>query len=90
MILEILPLPCEYVFTLMNFFFVNNQELLQTNSAIDSVSTRNSDYLHRPTASPSCFEKSAYYAGIINFNDLPSNLRSLMIKYTQFKVALKR
>jgi hypothetical protein len=31
--LEILPLPCEYIFTLMNFV-VNNEEHFQTNSAI--------------------------------------------------------
>jgi hypothetical protein len=37
--LEILPLPCEYIFSLMNFI-VNNQELVQTNSAVHSVNTR--------------------------------------------------
>jgi hypothetical protein len=34
--LEFLPLPCEYIFILMNFF-VNNQELIETNSGIHSV-----------------------------------------------------
>jgi hypothetical protein len=33
--------------------------------------------------------ESAYYAGIKIFNSLPSNLRSLMNKQTQFKGALK-
>jgi IS1 family transposase len=54
--LEILPLPCEYTFTLMNYV-VNNQEHFQTNSAIHSVNTRHRDHLHRPTANPSCFQK---------------------------------
>jgi hypothetical protein len=54
--LEILPLPCEYIFSLMNFA-VNNQELLQTNSAIHSVNTRKKEHLYRPTANLSCFEK---------------------------------
>jgi hypothetical protein len=54
--LEILPLPCEYIFTLMNFV-VNNQEHFQTNSVIHSVNTRNRDHLHRPTANLSCFKK---------------------------------
>jgi IS1 family transposase len=74
--LEILPLPCKHIFTLMNFI-VNSQELFQTNSAIHSVNTRNRDTLQRPTANLSCFQKSAYYAGIKIFNSLPSNLRSL-------------
>jgi IS1 family transposase len=85
---EILPLPCEHMFTLMNFF-VNNQEHFQTNSAIHSVNTRNRGHLHRPTANLSCFQKSAYYPDIKIFNSLPSSLRSLMNKQTQFKIALK-
>jgi IS1 family transposase len=87
--LEILPLMCEYIFTLMNFV-VNNQEHFQTNSAVHGVNTRNRDHLHIPTANLSCFQKSAYYAGIKIFNSLPSDLRCLMNKQTQFKVALKR
>jgi hypothetical protein len=87
--LEILPLPCEYIFTLMNFV-VNNQEHFQTNSSIHSVNTRNRDHLHRPTTNLLRFQKSVYYAVIKIFNSLPSNLRSLMNKKAQFKVALKR
>jgi hypothetical protein len=56
--LQTLPLPCEYTFTGMNFV-VNNQEHIQTNSAIHRVSTRNRDHFHRPTAKLSCFQKSA-------------------------------
>jgi IS1 family transposase len=77
--LQIFPLPCEYIFSLMNFV-VNNQELFQTNSAIHSVNTRNRDHLHRPVANLSCFQKSAYYVAIKIFNSLPSSLRSLMNK----------
>jgi hypothetical protein len=87
--LKTLPLPCEYIFTLMNFA-VNNQEHFQTNSAIHNVNTRNRNHLHRPTANLSCFQKGAYYAGIKMFNSLPSNLISLTNKGTQFKVTLKR
>jgi hypothetical protein len=36
MSLEILPLPCKYIFTLMNFA-VNKQELFQINSAIETI-----------------------------------------------------
>jgi hypothetical protein len=59
---KILPL-CEYVFTFV-IFVVNNQEHFQRNSAIYTVNTRNRDRLHRPNLSLSCFQKSAYYAGI--------------------------
>jgi hypothetical protein len=86
---EILLLPCEYIFTLMNFV-VNKQKLFQTNSAIYSVNTRNKDHLHTPTANLSCVQKSAYYPCIKIFNSLPWNLRSLMNKRAQFTVSLKR
>jgi hypothetical protein len=67
-------------------FIVNNQEHSQTNSATHSVNIRNKNQLHRPFANLSCFQKSAYYAGI---NSLPSSLTSLINKKEQFKVALK-
>jgi hypothetical protein len=89
MSLEILPLPCKYTFTFMNFV-VNNQELFKTNSAIRTFNIRNRNHLHRPVTKLPRFQKSAYYAGIKIFNILPSNLRSCVNKKTQFKVALKR
>jgi hypothetical protein len=70
-------------------FIVNNQEHFQTNSVIDGVNTKNKNHLHRPIANPSCFQKSAYYAGNKSFNSLPSSLTSLVNKRAQFKVALK-
>jgi len=57
--LEVLSLPCEYIFTLMSVD-VNNQELFQTNSAVHSVNTRNRDHLHRPIANLSCFQEKAH------------------------------
>jgi hypothetical protein len=86
---EILALPCEHIFSLMNFI-VNNREHFQTNSAVHSTNTRNKNQLHRSIANLSCFQKSAYYAGINIFNSLPSSLTGLINKKAQFKVALKR
>jgi hypothetical protein len=54
--LEILALPCECIFSLMNFI-VTNQEHFQTNSTIHSVNTRNKHQLHRPISNLSCFQK---------------------------------
>jgi hypothetical protein len=71
-------------------FVVNDQEHFQANSAIHNVNTRSRHHLHRQVANLSCFQKSAYYAGIKIFNILPSNLKSLMNKKAQFKVGLKR
>jgi hypothetical protein len=83
---EILALPCEHICSLMKFT-VNKQEHFKMNSAIHSVNTRNKNQIHRPIANLSCFQESAYYAGIKIFNSLPS---SLVNKNVKFKVGLKR
>jgi hypothetical protein len=54
--LEILPLPYEYICTLMHFV-VDEEDLFQTNSAIHSVNTRDRDHLHSLPAILSCFQK---------------------------------
>jgi hypothetical protein len=86
--LEILPIPCQYIFSLMNFI-LNNQEHFQRNSSIHSIDTRNKHHLHRPNANLSCFQKSTFYACIRIFNGLPLRLISLKNEKTKFKVALR-
>jgi hypothetical protein len=75
--LEIFTVPCEYIFSLINFV-TNNGQHFRTNANVHSVNTRRKHYLHKPTANLSCFQKSAYYARIKMFNNLPSDLESLM------------
>jgi hypothetical protein len=38
----------------------------------------------------SCFQKSAYKAGIKIFNNIPSSFKSVMNEKAQFQVALER
>jgi hypothetical protein len=61
-----------------------DQVLLRTNADVHSVNTRNKCHLHRPVANISCFQKSAYYARINIFNNLPSGLKSLMNEKAKF------
>jgi hypothetical protein len=75
--IEILTLPCEYIFSLINFI-TNNEEHFQTNADVHSVNTRHKHNLHKPAANLSCFQKSTYYAGINIFNKMTSNLKCLM------------
>jgi hypothetical protein len=44
--LEILNLPCEYIFSLL-LFIVNDQEHFQSNSTVRSVNTRNKNYVFK-------------------------------------------
>jgi hypothetical protein len=87
--LLILPLPCEYIFSWLNFI-ISNQEHFHANSAVHSVNTRNKHHLHRPIADLTGFQKSTYYSDIKMFNNLQSGLKSLMNEMAKFKEALKR
>jgi hypothetical protein len=87
--LEILPIPCQYIFSLMNFI-LNNQEHFQTNPSVHSTDTRHKHLLHRPNANLSCFQKSTFYAGIRILNRLPLSLISLKNEKTKFKVAIRK
>jgi hypothetical protein len=86
--LQILLLPCEYIFSLLNFV-IHNLEHFQTNSVIHCVNTRNKHHLHRPTGNLTCFQKSTNYSGIKIFNDLPASLKSLMNEKAILKIVLK-
>jgi hypothetical protein len=87
--LEILPVPCQYIFSLMNFF-VNNQENFQANPSARNINTRNKHRLRRPIANLSCFQESAFYSGIRIFNSLPYSVTNHKNEKAQFKVALRR
>jgi hypothetical protein len=81
--------PCQYIFSLMNFL-VDNQESFQTNSSIHSINTSNKHHLHRPISNLSCFQKSTFYSSIRIFNSLPCNIKNLKNEKAQFKAALTR
>jgi hypothetical protein len=87
--LAILPVPCQYIFSLM-MIVVDNQENFQTNSSIHGVDTRNKTQLHRPIVNLSCFQKGVSYVGVKIFNILPSSISNLRNDKLHFKVALKR
>jgi hypothetical protein len=85
--IEILILPCEYIFSLINFI-TNNEKHFQNNADV-RVNTRHKHYLHKPPANLSCFQKSTCNVGIKIFNNLPPDLKSLMNEKAWFKIALK-
>jgi len=84
--LEILPVPCQYILSLMNFI-VNNQKFLQTNLSMHNINTRNKHHLRRPHANLSCLQKSTFCAGIKIFNTLPPSATVLENDKAKFKAA---
>ena len=87
--LEILPVPCQYILSLINFI-INNQEIFQTNSSIHNINIRNKHHLHRANAHLSCFQNSTFYVGIKIFNILPSNVTILKVRQGKCKAALRK
>jgi len=78
------------VYTVINDFIFNKQEIIQTNSSIHHIETRNKHNLHRPNANLLCFYKSTFYAGKKVFNSLPPSVTILKNDLAKFKVALRK
>ena len=87
--LEIQPVPCQYILSLINFI-INNQEIFQTNSSIHNIYTRNKHHLHKPNSKLSCFQKSTFYAGTKIFNSLPYSVTILNNEKAKFKATLRK
>jgi hypothetical protein len=73
--LDILRVPCQYIFTLM-IFVVDNLGSFQTNLTA-WFNTRNKTQLRRPVANLSCFQKGVSYAAVKIFHSLPSSVSNL-------------
>jgi len=87
--LEILPVSCQYILSLMKLV-INNQEIFQTNSPIHNINSRNKHQLHRTNVNLSCFQKSIFDTGIKIFNSLPPSVAILKNDRAKFKAALRK
>jgi hypothetical protein len=86
--LKILPLPSQYIFSLM-LFLVKNKELFKYNSDVHSVYTRHRTVLHPPLQHLSTSQKGVYFSGTKIFNQLPQKIRDLSHDIKKFKGILK-
>ena len=59
--LEIPPVPCDYIFSLM-MFSVNNLDNFQTNFVVYRMNTKTKHQLQRPIVKLSCIKKGAFYS----------------------------
>jgi hypothetical protein len=71
---EIITLPCGYIFSLINFI-TNNEEHFQTNTDVQSVNTKT---INSTISINQLLISHAFRKGIKVFNNLPSDLKSLM------------
>jgi len=87
--LDILPLPCQYILSLMSFN-ISSQEVFQTNSSIHKINTGNKHHRHGPYAHLFCFQINTFYAGIKIFNILPPSVTVHMNEKATFKGAIRK
>jgi len=86
---EILPVPCAYIFSLM-MFTVNNLDNFWTNSLVHRMYTRAKHQLHRHSMKFSCTQKDLFYSRCKKFNSLPLYILKLKQKKPKFKVAFRQ
>ena len=68
--LEILPLPSQYILSLL-MIMIRSQFL--ANSEIYNINTRQHANFHQPSVNVAKYQKGVYYLGVKVFNALPSD-----------------
>ena len=87
--LGILPLPSQYIFSLL-LFVVTNKKLFLLNSQIHSIHTRHSDNLHLPQTGLTLVQKGVAYSGCKIYNHLPLHIKNISNNVPLFKSILKK
>jgi len=86
--LQILPLPSQYILSLL--VFVNkNRELFLSNNEIHDMNTRYNKNLHLPSTNLTLVQKGVLYSGSKIFNRLPLSIKAHSNDAKHFKTTLK-
>jgi hypothetical protein len=73
--LKILPLPSQYILSLLMFMIRNRSQFL-VNSEIHHINTRQHTNFHTPSVIVAKYQKGVYYLGMKVFNALPSDIKT--------------
>jgi len=76
--LRILPLPSQYIFSIL-LFVVTNKKLFQLNSQVHNIHTRYNDNLHLLSTGLTLVQKGVAYSGCKIYNHLPSQIKKFQI-----------
>jgi hypothetical protein len=71
--LDILTVPCLYIYALM-LFVVKNPNTYQTNSSVHGRNIRQQNKLHAPSVRFSSIQRDVFYSSVKIFNQLPQNI----------------
>ena len=87
--LEILPLPSQYILSLLTFMIRNRSQFL-VNSEIHHINTRQHANFHEPSVNVAKYQKGVYYLGVKVFTALPSDIKTEFNIPKKFKVVLQK
>jgi hypothetical protein len=85
---EILPLPSQYIHSLLLFMIRNKNQFL-VNSELHNIDTRQHANFHQPSVSVTIYQKGVYYLGVNVFNMLRSYIKTEFDNPKKFKVVLQ-
>jgi hypothetical protein len=86
--LRILPLPSQYIFSLL-MFLSKNKDHFTFNSQIHHYATRKQSDFHQPTANRAKYPKGIGYVVVKVFNRLPINVKKEFDNSKKFRHSLK-
>ena len=87
--LGILPLPSQYIFSLL-LYVATNKKLFSHNSQIHDINTRHNNNLHLPLTDLTLVQKGVAYSGCKIFNHLPPQIKNISNNVALFKSKLKK
>jgi hypothetical protein len=86
--LEILPLPSQYILSLLMFMIRNRSKFL-ANSEIHHINTRQHANFHQISVNVAKYQKGLYYLGVKVFSVLPSDIKGEFNNPKKFEVLQK-
>jgi hypothetical protein len=86
--LKIVPLPSQYIFSLL-LFLIKNRNQYPVNSEIRHINTRQHSNFHQPLPSLTKCQKGTYYLDIKVYNGLPSCIKDGSDNPNTFKLLLR-
>jgi len=87
--LRILPLPSQYIFSIL-LFVITNKKLFQLNSQVHNIHTRYKDNLHLSSTGLTLVQKGVAYSGCKIYNHLPPQIKKISNNVALFKTMLKK
>ena len=87
--LRILPLPSQYIFSIL-IFVVTNKKLFQLNSQVHNIHTRYNDNLHLLSTGLTLVQKGVAYSGCKIYNHLPSQIKKNSNNVALYITTLKK